>query len=99
MNTPHTPGPWTTNNDCQIQCPALNTYGNFIVASINRENTPEDHANARLIAAAPALLDALEAFIALADEGNATGDEELAVLQAAKAVVKAVKEPLANRPA
>lgn len=55
----HTPGPWTYNDDGQIQCRDINTYGNFIVAGMGRELTPEDHANARLIAAAPTMLETL----------------------------------------
>lgn len=50
--TAHTPGPWA-NYDGQILCENLNQYGNWTVAIIGREMTPEDHANADLIAAAP----------------------------------------------
>lgn len=60
MKTKHTPGPWKANNDCQIQCENLNSYGNWIVASITRENTPEDHANARLIALSPEMISELQ---------------------------------------
>jgi hypothetical protein len=82
--TQHTAGPWTSNEDGQIQCPNLNAYGNWIVATIGREMTPEDHANARLIAAAPELLDALK-YIA---------DTQLSlrqILEAARAAIAAAE--------
>jgi hypothetical protein len=60
MTTKHTPGPWKTS--CKaIQCESLNKYGNWILATCEREgNEEEDAANLRLMAAAPDLLDALQ---------------------------------------
>lgn len=62
-STGHTPGPWTSNEDGQIQSKELNNYGNWIVATIGRPMSEQDHANARLIAAAPELLEACKAAI------------------------------------
>jgi hypothetical protein len=50
----HTPGPWRVV-DGAILSDQINTYGNWIVAGIERDRTDEDEANLRLIAAAPAL--------------------------------------------
>lgn len=60
----HTPGPWH-NNGGRIE--AQNAYTNearviAIVGAVNKQ-TPKDTANTRLIAAAPALLAALEAAL------------------------------------
>ena len=57
MEAKPTKGPWTVL-DGAILCEHVNTYGNFHIASFGRgdePNTPEDFANARLIAAAPDL--------------------------------------------
>lgn len=62
MTTEHTPGPWRIL-DHSILCDNVNAYGNFHIASFDRCDerlTEEDHANARLIAAAPDLLEACE---------------------------------------
>jgi hypothetical protein len=62
----HTPGPWTSLTDTDretIVSEHVNAYGNFIVTIVTRGDermTEEDRANARLIAAAPELLEALE---------------------------------------
>ncbi len=60
MGTKHTKGPWHVL-DGAILCEHVNDYGNFLIASFGRgdaPNTPEVFANARLIAAAPELLEA-----------------------------------------
>jgi hypothetical protein len=70
MNTKHTPGPWKQYRDSQGN---VRIQGNvpggpvaFIEEMNNTGGTPQDHANARLIAAAPELLDALKRIL----EGN-----------------------------
>ena len=68
IGTTHTPGPWTyeyspyTAQD-GAEIPAFEVHGDEKVCDTN-ENRPfaEQEANARLIAAAPALRDALEYF-------------------------------------
>ena len=69
----HTPGPWLPNDDCREIVAVEN---GFMVASIHgpdhrltgkdrREGHACATANARLIAAAPDLLEALQRFVAL----------------------------------
>lgn len=66
----HTPGPWQIL-DGAILCDKVNQYGNFHIASFSRGDeqiTDEDKANAKLIAAAPELLKALELMQRFWDE-------------------------------
>jgi hypothetical protein len=61
----HTPGPWGVL-DHAILSEKVNAYGNFWVAGFGRGDaqlTEEDHANARLIAAAPELLAACQRLL------------------------------------
>lgn len=69
MNTNHSPGPWKVM-DGAIQCETINDYGNFIVASCDRERTPQDEANLRLAAAAPDLLSAIKEMLKALDRNN-----------------------------
>ena len=65
----HTPGPWKVL-DGAILCEHVNAYGNFHIASYHRGDEPltdEDHANARLIAAAPETTAGLRRLVASAD--------------------------------
>ena len=64
-NTQHTPGPWNVGDDSpnDYEGPIIDTRDRAVaVITIDHEteSTPEDRANARLIAAAPELLDAAE---------------------------------------
>ena len=59
MTQTHTPGPWTVSPDRDL-------WGVFTIAEVEAEEGDNDQANARLIAAAPALLAALEAGTRLA---------------------------------
>lgn len=62
----HTPGPWTIGRDCLPGGPsfmAIHSSDRAATAICSmRVNVPEVAANARLIAAAPDLLAALQAF-------------------------------------
>ena len=60
-DTKHTPGPWQ-NNGGQIEAPDHDLQAKHVVATVGTVNSQsrQDTANARLIAAAPALLEALE---------------------------------------
>lgn len=65
----HTPGPWRVC-DGAILSEGLNEFGNWHVCQFHRgdeKNTPQDFANAALIAAAPELLAALERLIAASE--------------------------------
>ena len=59
----HTPGPWQAINDWEIRA---RDFGSINIADIrwNGHNEKHGRANARLIAAAPELLESLEAALA-----------------------------------
>ena len=62
--TKHTPGPWVAENSSVIG-PDNKIICGCIRGSIDRKSHEEDCATARLIAAAPDLLEALQRMIAL----------------------------------
>lgn len=77
METKHTPGPWLRDRESGFDCDVRAANGRKI-ASVNVQNAPkskkgwlsrqkENEANARLIAAAPDLLNALAEIVAAAD--------------------------------
>jgi len=81
----HTPGPWVIVSDDEGRC-FINSGGviKAVVATCDQPVSAEHAANARLIAAAPDLLEALEA--ALNDLDHAyNGAENFAVLAKSKA--------------
>jgi hypothetical protein len=83
----HTPGPWTYQEQA----------GSFFINSPKRYSlaTTSDEANARLIAAAPELLEALETVIDAAFAGRPTYQVPsfmYASLEKARAVIQAAKE-------
>lgn len=99
MNTPHTPGPWSTdetpdNSGCFIildSGPDAPCY--VAMVPDNRINSvSHQRANARLIAAAPDLL-AAAGFALQVQQGNNTADDEDALALAA-AIRKATDSPL-----
>jgi hypothetical protein len=69
MSTQHTPGPWASNSADSFE---LGVYGNgYRIAKMTGGEINRDIANARLIAAAPELLDALQAIVkSLADQDD-----------------------------
>jgi hypothetical protein len=94
MNTPHTPGEWLATeelagverHDFEI------TAGSQLVAVVEQTADIEvGRANARLIAAAPALLSALERLSKSMDDydGNIPADIESPYHQARLAILKA----------
>lgn len=88
----HTPGPWrlivdrkSTPGGWTVERPLIGTDG-WTIADMLAVNTPERAANARLIAAAPELLAAIERAIAALHSDGAPAlqrDRALAVLDAA----------------
>jgi hypothetical protein len=82
------PGPWTAKG---YQVFALEEHPLRIIAyarGLNiKERTPEDEANARLIAAAPDLLEACEDFVEMAE--TPYKDTRLLVQRAKAAIQKA----------
>jgi hypothetical protein len=89
----HTPGPWTFDNGIEFICTDTSPYGEWAVAKVNIVRA-EAKANARLIAAAPELLDALklmrDAF--LDTEGSHGTLEQTATDAAEAAIFKATGE-------
>ena len=65
----HTPGPWRVL-DGAILSRKLNDYGNYLVASLDREETAQDKANLALIAAAPELMAALKKYANFVQESG-----------------------------
>lgn len=63
MTTQHTPGPW----EVEI---ADSLYNTFYIVNEDRESDELDHANARLIAAAPELLAALREVLLHSEEDS-----------------------------
>lgn len=92
----HTPGPWKRRKNVVsgpfgvtvVQCMDNGTWGEKGCHSITKI---EAEANARLIATAPELLEALESIIASADAGNAAILNRL-LDQARAAIAKAKGE-------
>ena len=81
----HTPGPWRHVRNAKGEL--------FILAFGGQTELPETEANARLIAAAPDLLAALQTVIESADDTGCSSDltvvESAAVDQARTAIAKA----------
>lgn len=79
MSNPWTPGPWEAKYDgfycCWVAAPAGKPEGGGNWAEVAKCDFDEevDEANARLIASAPALVEALEACLGLLT-GNMDGD-------------------------
>lgn len=73
MNSAHTPGPWAVSGTDTVGTYVGGRYEYTCVAMVGPERRAaegEREANARLIAAAPDLLDALERLVANLDEGD-----------------------------
>lgn len=81
MNTPHTPGPWVVRHLTGFPImiatqPDFDGFG-VPVADCSKRNLPaEAEANARLIAAAPDLLAALESLVCVASHEGLPFDLE-----------------------
>ena len=80
----HTPGPWRIDYDGVLCAPKNEQYGrkhdvrlaSFPWSSFQEFNGSENKANARLMAAAPDLLEALEQLLSVMDvDGPATDDD------------------------
>lgn len=95
MNTTHTPGPWKFNEDPSglVIEPDKYTSGTPYVAFLDARGTRDEktrYANARLIAAAPALLAALDHLLEMVTDSRLHGPE---VLAAARAIAAAKGTP------
>jgi hypothetical protein len=103
MNNTHTPGPWEVWTDPGIETRDLSVgpvNGGVAVADIvttnahgiaTAESIGTGHANARLIAAAPELLEALEAIANCLSSISYTGEVWDNELAAARAIIAKAK--------
>ncbi len=68
----HTKGPWTASGFDEEYTDQINIKGDgfYVAAAIWMGNPGEQEANARLIAAAPELLEALEAVLQQVDDDS-----------------------------
>ena len=107
MGDKHTPGPWHHHNGEQVHADYINAHGNrhhHIVATVAAHLEGKEHpagipfefnaeANARLIAAAPDLLEALERIMHYAHLGASVSDvdtsEQPQFVRAKAAIAKA----------
>ena len=104
MTKQHTPGPWVLDDKTRavtwgdVSFSAPFGAGGFVIASHSVSTlptyqsdrlTPEHHANARLIEAAPELLEACETLATLLDTDDWIATGRLAVKQAQAAIAKA----------
>lgn len=93
MDTKHTPGPWRINavmreygNKLEIAHEEISVTSVTVAGKGNKTSiTPEQEANARLIAAAPDLLAALEAMVS----AKGFDQEAAALIKASEALAKA----------
>ncbi len=91
MTTQHTPGPWFYRRGDEWSHDVVTHHGElpdgstscWTVASINKRREPEHVANARLIAAAPDLLEALKRVMPFIDCIAAVTREEIIEYEAA----------------
>lgn len=87
MSTTYTPRPWAFScEDIDPRWAVVTAFGGLIVANVNDVNNEHKQSgNAQLIAAAPDLLEALQAMV----EGVTGVDQTSAVNMASAAIAKA----------
>lgn len=91
MSNGHTPGPWATYRD---QLSVGETHGHSGICEVWERHGGQGFENARLIAAAPELLRALDdLLIAYCDPGNQGSDHDDKVEAARAAIAKARGTP------
>lgn len=91
----HTPGPWFLIEHLGGGYTIQNQRegGGVLVLKHARDCTATEHANLRLIAAAPALLEALTHLERTFGEGHATLEQERNALEQARAAIALTQEP------
>lgn len=85
MNTKHTPGPWKAT-PCRVYAPETEDRLELRV-TISGGNRDDNRANARLIAAAPDLLEALRGLLPDAVGNHIGGPDTQARIDAARAAI------------
>lgn len=92
MNAKHTPGPWAYIGNGDIVARSEKYCGGEKdIASVFMTTNDEDEANARLIAAAPDLLKALNEIVSQIDQGGSGGkvfSRDACIAQARAAIAK-----------
>lgn len=89
----HTPAPWYKSIDSQATMRITRTTGEVIATLDNEQLTSERNANARLIAAAPELLEALERLVDHRHIAvNSIAGKAMGLPQAISAIAKAKGE-------
>lgn len=90
MTTKHTPGPWATHlvDETVVVIPRRPLPQQISMLGHSEVADDEDYANARLIAAAPELLAALEGLLAVSVD---TTSDELLAMMAARAAIATAK--------
>ncbi|EKT4441781.1 hypothetical protein QEK83_002441 [Stenotrophomonas maltophilia] len=83
MSSKHTPGPWAYQEDSDAYTHIVRGPNNRFICQLAQTTSSEIEANARLIAAAPELLEAAMAFIAPFDGIEAVQDSDIAKARAA----------------
>ena len=99
MTTQHTPGPWTLGYDGNDGAFEIGVYyrdhlATFVIASRNQvfHRAEESQANARLIAAAPDLLEACREFVRKCECGQAVSSASYQQMKAAIAKAEGLAE-------
>lgn len=90
MNANHTPGPWSIRDDDEDGVVSIVGNSKIVLALVRTATVEPGDANARLIAAAPELLEALEPFGAIdLIESRLPAEFAMLVLRARAAIAKA----------
>ena len=94
MTTKHTPGPWAIRDDNEDGAVSIVGSSQIVLARVRTATVEPGDANARLIAAAPELLDALQSMVSQFPEAELRADPDLhaSVKRARAAIAKAVMQ-------
>ncbi|MGO4718068.1 hypothetical protein AB4071_02925 [Stenotrophomonas sp. 2MCAF14_2] len=76
MSSKHTPGPWAYQEDSDAYTHIVRGPNNRFICQLNQSTSAEIEANARLIAAAPELLEACQTFAEWLRREEGVGDLE-----------------------
>ena len=100
MSAAHTPGPWIaapwTDKEAEIEGFSISSGGHLVPTSNLCGDYEEAKANATLIAAAPDMLEALQAALAELERANRAMRQEAGVTVCNEAVLQQVREAIAK---
>ena len=66
----HTPGPWEYQEESDAYTHIVRAKNNYMICHLSQNTSGATEANARLIAAAPELLEAIKYYFRVLDEVN-----------------------------